>query len=104
MAAYKSGSEVLASDRGRPAKWTGGINGTELWCLLMAALAAFPGSHFRVDCQTVQVGAQKGLDWATAPGRQLARACGPLASALEDGGDSVVWMPAHRSTDDVGTP
>ena len=41
--------EVIASARGRPPAWTGGINGAELWALLMAALVALPGSSFRVD-------------------------------------------------------
>jgi hypothetical protein len=69
--------------------------------LLMAAQAALSGSHFRVDCQAVQVGAQKGADWAMAPDRQLARAWGPLASALEDGSEHVDWKPAHCTEKDI---
>ena len=49
----------------------------------------------------VQVGAQRGSDWATAPERTFARAWGALAAALEDQTDAVVWMPAHCSAEDV---
>ena len=102
FAAVDSLGEVVASARGRPPAWTGGINGAELWGLLMAAQAAFPGSPFRVDCQAVQLGTRRGVKWATAPKRQLARAWGPLASLLEDASESVVWMPAHCTAKDVG--
>ena len=102
FAAVDQSGKVIASARGRPPGWMGGINGAELWGLLMAAHSAFPGSSFCVDCQAVQVGAQRGAVWATAPDRQLARAWGPLASALEGSSDSVVWMPAHCTTSAVG--
>ena len=95
FAAVDELGKVVASAHGRPPEWTGGINGAELWGLLMAAQAALPGASFRVDCQEVQLGAKRGAEWATAPERQLARAWGPLASALEDDAGSVVWMPAH---------
>jgi hypothetical protein len=95
--------EVIASARGRPPAWTGGINGAELWSLLMAALAALPGSTFRIDCMAVQLGTQLGEAWAAASERQLARAWGPLAAALEGHVEDVVWMPAHCTREAVAT-
>ena len=68
----------------------------------MASFQAMPGSSFRVDCSAVQLGCQRGPSWACAPERHLARAWGPLAAALEDGVDRVVWMPAHCGREDVG--
>ena len=102
FAAVNDLGEVVASAHGRPPAWTGGINGAELWGLLMAAQIAFPEAEFRVDCQAVQVGAQKGSAWATAPHRELARAWGPLSSALGSNAKAVVWMPAHCITGDIG--
>ena len=95
--------DVLASARGRPPSWAAGIHGAELWGLLMAAQTAMPGSAFRTDCLAVQTGTQRGLGWATAPERRLARAWGPLAVALEGHPDGVVWMPAHTTDAAVGS-
>jgi hypothetical protein len=71
--------------------------------ILMAALTALPGSTFRIDCMAVHIGTQLGGAWATAPERQLARAWGPLAAALDGQADGVVWMPAHCTCEAVGT-
>ena len=40
---------------------------------------------------------QHGQAWANAPSRKMARAWGPLATALEDQAHLVTWMPAHYS-------
>lgn len=94
---------ILASAHGRPPGWTGGIHGAELWSLLMASSHAMPQSVFRVDCMAVQLGSQHGMAWASAPERHLARAWAPLAAALEDRVNAVVWMPAHCTDKAVGT-
>ena len=57
-----------------------------------------------VDCQAVQLGAQRGIEWATSPSRQLARAWGPLAAVLDGPSENVVWMPAHCAAKDVWGP
>ena len=56
-------SEVIASARGRPPSWTGGIHGAELWGLLLAAHSSLSDSDFRVDCMAVQLGAQRGTTY-----------------------------------------
>eukprot|EP00973_Karenia_brevis_P013857 1880006-Karenia_brevis.AAC.1 len=61
----------------------------------MAALNSSPSSEYRVDCKAVHDGTQRGLDWASAPGRRLARAWAPLAAALDGDPRKCVWMPAH---------
>ena len=81
---------------------TGGINGAELLGLLTAAQTASPGSPFRVDCQAVQAGVQRGMQWATAPGMKLARAWRPLAAAVNEHTENVVLMPAHCAAEDIG--
>ena len=68
----------------------------------MAASTALPGSSFRVDCSSVQLGSQREASWASAPERRLARAWAPLAAGLEGRADTVVWMPAHCEAGAVG--
>ena len=70
--------------------------------MLNAAYIASPGSSFLIDCKAVQLGAAKGQHWASAPSRRFGRAWAPLASALDDPGSQVVWMPAHCTANDVG--
>ena len=103
FAAVDEHGRRIAAARGRPPAWTGGIHGTELWALLMAAQSAIPGSSFRVDCRAVQMGAQRGPEWATAPDRKLARAWGPLTTTLEEEAHRVVWMPAQCTATQVGS-
>ena len=69
----------------------------------MASSHAMPQSVFRVDCMAVQLGSQHGMAWASAPERHLAKAWAPLAAALEDRVNAVVWMPAHCTDKVVGT-
>ena len=68
----------------------------------MAASTALPGSSFRVDCSSVQLGSQREASWASALERRLARAWAPLAAGLEGRADTVVWMPAHCEAGAVG--
>ena len=69
----------------------------------MGSLHASPSSAFRVDCMSVQVGAKRGMVWATAPEQPLARAWGPLAASLEGSADDVGWAPAHTGEEAVGS-
>jgi hypothetical protein len=101
VAAFNDGL-LTAAAHGRPPAWAHGIYGAELWSLLMAAMSAEPGAPFRVDCLAVQQGTLRGVAWATAPDRMLARAWGPLASALDGETDRVAWMPAHCTHAQVG--
>ena len=94
---------LVAAAKGRPPSWADGIHGTELWGFLQAASCASPSDKFSVDCLAVQLGAQRGLAWATAPQRRLARAWAPLAHALGDEADRVRWMPAHCSSAAAGS-
>ena len=69
----------------------------------MAVTSADPWAAIRVDCSSVQQGSQKGLAWAAAPDRCLARVWAPLNAALDDDPERVVWMPAHCSQAAVGS-
>ncbi len=68
----------------------------------MAVSCADPWAPLRVDCSSVQQGAQQGPAWANAPDRRLARVWSPLIAALDDDPRRVVWMPAHCGKDQVG--
>ncbi len=70
--------------------------------LLMATTHSAPEVPLRVDCLSVQMGAQRGATWAAAPERRLARAWAPLAAALDDSPQRVVWMPAHCTAASLG--
>ena len=69
----------------------------------MASSHASPADLLRVDCLAVLLGAQRGIDWASAPSRKFARAWGPLAHTLEGDTSRVAWMPAHCSEDQAYT-
>jgi hypothetical protein len=102
FAAYDEAGALCAAAKGRPPAWADGIYGAELWGLFMAASVADPWAPLRVDCLSVQQGAQMGQEWAGAPVRYLARAWAPLSAALDDDPQRVVWMPAHCSQQAVG--
>ena len=102
FAAVDSNGMVTAAANGRPPAWCSGIRGAESWGLLMAAQAAAPDAHFRVDCLAVQQGAQRGQQWAVAPDRRLARAWAPVAMALGNQPSRVAWMPAHCGQGQIG--
>ena len=102
FAAYDEQGTLLAAAKGRPPSWAEGIHGAELWGLFMAVTCADPWSPIRVDCSSLQQGSQKGLTWASAPDRCLARIWSPLNAALDDDPSRVVWMPAHCSQAAVG--
>jgi hypothetical protein len=102
MASYGTDGRLEAAAKGRPPTWASGIYGAELWSLLMAARSAGPRAPIRVDCLSVHQGAQRGKQWARAPDRRLARAWGPLVTALGDEPERVVWMPAHCSHEQIG--
>ena len=102
VAVFNSEGELQASAKGRPPSWAPGIHGAELWGLLMASRIADPWAVIKVDCLSVQQGAQRGQNWASAPDRKLARAWAPLAAALEDNAERVVWMPAHCTESHIG--
>ena len=69
----------------------------------MAVTSNDAWAPMRVDCLSVQQGAQKDFAWANAPGRMLARVWRPLCAALDDNPHRVVWMPAHCTQKAVGT-
>ena len=94
---YNSHLELVAAAHGLPPWWADGIHAAELWGLLQATMVSQPTDMLKVDCLAVQLGSQKGLEWANSPARKFARAWGPLASALEGDSERVVWMPAHCS-------
>lgn len=102
FAAYDDNGYLCAAARGRPPAWVGGIHGAELWGLSMAISSADPWAPIRVDCLSVQQGSQKGLEWAGAPDRHLARIWAPLNAALDDNPSRVAWMPAHCGLDGIG--
>ena len=94
---------ILAAAHGRPPSWAHGIHATELWSLLMAINIADPFSLLRTDCLAVHDGAKKGLEWANSPARIFGRAWGPIAAAFDGDTRRLAWMPAHCSTQQVGT-
>jgi len=98
IAAYDDNRQLVAAAHGRTPAWADGIHAAELWGLLMATQSFDPGCALKVDCLSVQQGSVRGIGWATAPGRKLARAWAPLVAALE-GEPRVTWMPAHCSED-----
>ena len=102
MAIFDSKGSLQASAKGRPPAWASGIYGAELWGLLMATQTADPWAPIRVDCSSVQQGAQLGESWASSPTRKLARAWAPIAAALEEDTERVSWMLAHCTNSHVG--
>ena len=66
----------------------------------MAAQSLDPGCTFKVDCASVQFGAQRDRTCATVPGRTLARVWGPVAERLACDREQVIWMLAHKTTSD----
>ena len=94
---------LIASASGLPPAWIRCIGGAESWAALQAAMCAEPGSRYRIDCLPCVDAIHKGLSWATALQRPLARVFGLLITALDGTPASdVVWMPAHTAVHDVG--
>ena len=102
IAAYDADDRLVAAAHGRTPSWATGIHATELWGLLMAAQTVDPWCKVKVDCQAVQLGAQRDVAWANAPCRTFARAWGPVAATVGEDPGRVVWMPAHNSISDIG--
>ena len=59
IAAYDSERRLVAAAHGRIPFWALGIHATELWGLLMAVQSLDPGCTLKVDCASVQLGAQR---------------------------------------------
>ena len=81
IAAYDHSGRLVAAAHGNTPAWAEGIHGAELWGLSMAVDSFDRSCSTKVDCQAVQVGAQRDAAWAIAPCRMLARAWGPVATA-----------------------
>ena len=101
-AAFDPQGTLVAAALGRPPQRADGIFGAELWGLLMSTSCSGPCDGFRVDCMSVQQGAQRETSWASAPRRRHARIWNPIAQVLEDHPERCVWMPAHCSLAQVG--
>jgi hypothetical protein len=95
LAVYNSADELIAAANGRPPHWVQGIHGTELWGLLQSLQLGPIDCQLHTDCMAVLLGAKRGIQWANDPRRTFSRMWGPVASALEDNLDSLVWGPAH---------
>ena len=68
----------------------------------MGAQSVDPFCPIRVDCRSVQQGAQQDAAWAGASHRRFARAWCPLIAVLEGDARRVTWMPAHCGVAGVG--
>ena len=94
---------IVAEAHGLPPRWVDDIPGTEAWAVLQAAIRAVPGCEYRVDCMPCVDALHRGVKWATAPHRPLARVHAMLGHAVDDvPASAFVWMPAHTSNHDVG--
>ena len=67
----------------------------------MATRLGDPFKQIKIDCKSVQQGAQKGLSWVLASNRRFGRAWGPLACLLDGSEDRVLWMPAHCTAENL---
>ncbi len=63
----------------------------------------FPHSHF-TDCKTVQLGVQKGAQWAGSAKRRYARIWTVIHAGLDDGAQAELlrWMLAHTDRRRIG--
>ena len=102
IAAFDREGNLVAAAHGRPPEWAQGIHAAELWGLLMAAQTFDPNCPIKVDCRSVQQGAQHPAAWAGAAHRRFARAWKPLSTALAGDGRRVSWVPAHCGPESVG--
>ena len=74
-----------------------------LWAVQMVVRHVVPGAaQLLCDCQAVQWDCGRGIKWATAPGRVLARVWAVVAAPCGGATPNVVWMPAHTAEHDVG--
>ena len=57
------------------------------------------------DCQTVQRGVRRGIEWAQGANRRYSRIWTALHVDLDEGvqAETIHWMPAHTSAASVGT-
>ena len=95
--------EVVASAHGCPPGWVTTIYGAELWAVQMVVRHVVPGAaRILCDCQAVQRDCGRGLKWATAPGRVLARVWAVVAAPGGGAVPDIIWMPAHTAEHDVG--
>ena len=108
VAVDQSGNHIAAAS-GIPPSWIDSISGAEAWALLMAARAAAPGSVYVTDSLNCADAYRKGVKWALAPCRPLARVWRLLFSTLRpvvgstNGQPLITWMPAHTTAASVGT-
>ncbi len=103
MVVVKDDGRIVASAKGIPPDWIVDIPGTEAWAILQGTNITMPGSPYRVDCKPCIDAIHKGIRWATASCRPLARVFNLIFPAIDDSPvESFVWMPAHTSASDVG--
>jgi hypothetical protein len=95
LAVSNAADELIASARGRPPQWVGGIHGSELWSLLQALQLGMMQSRIFTDCMAVLLGARRGETWANESRRTFSRLWGPVSAALEGDADALLWLPAH---------
>ena len=101
MTLYDADDHLVASARGRPPEWLSGIHGAELWALFQGTQLGPIDYRLLTDCKAVLLGAQRGTHWANESRRTFSRAWGPVAIALEDNHQAVVWTPAHCTGEQV---
>ena len=101
-AAFDIHGNVAAAAFGKPPNHVDGIFGAELWGLRVSTRYADPSDCFKIDCMSVQAGAQMGTTWAASPGRRHARTWNSIAQALEPSPKRCIWMPAHCSSPHAG--
>ncbi len=104
FAAVDASGAVVAMANGTPPPWVESVAAAEAWALLQASRAASPGAVFKTDCLAVMKMIRGGVARATAPSRPMARVASMLLTSFDDddAAMTVIWMPAHSSTSDVG--
>ena len=90
-----SNGRFLASASGTTPGWAVGIHAAELWGLHQALHHSNPDDLYRTDCLAVKLGADKGVEWATAAERVLGQIWAFVAEALDGRVNHLLWMPAH---------
>ena len=102
--AIDSEGKVLAAAFGVPPKWVDTIQGAELWAVHMALQTFLMPQEVFTDCQTIQKGVRRGLEWAQGANRRYSRLWTALHFDLDEGqqAELVHWMPAHTSEASVG--
>ncbi len=96
--------DVVAATYGSPPPWIDSVTGAEAWALMQASKVAGLGATFVTDSLSCAHAARRGVKWATAPSRPLARVWRMMLAGFGSGagGATVVWMPAHTAAHDIG--